>query len=260
MVSAIIQNTFSAGYAVSATGDAPVQIPTSYLSNLDFELVDANFTPIVLLSPMYLTISVTPVTQDLLNDLSQWNDKLPRDAPTPEQKALQDAQAKAQADAQAEADKDAKDKADIQQLACELIVQVLSPIVQQQMVQQQVAIAEMKLNEVKQGVVQHLLQDPEVLAYIETLPKNQVVPFIKKLTKEIMKEAAREGEGDENDTQEGAPIETPIEEAPADQPLPETPVEAPAEPEPVTETVQEPTPEETPPVISLDDLPITGTL
>jgi hypothetical protein len=259
MVSATIQNTFSAGYAITASGDAPVQIPTSYLNNLNFQLVDANFRAIQLLNPLYLTISVTPVPLDANNDLSQWNGHLPSDAATPAQKAQSDAETKAQAEAQAQADEEAKQKADIQQLAYQLVVQVLAPIAQQQMVQQQVVVAQLQLQQVKQGIVQNLLQEPDVLEFIQGMPKKKAIKFLNSLADDIIKQGAEEEE-DENDTPavtDGTPIEQPTDQ-PTDtvwsaEPTPgETPSWADF---PETETVQEPTPQEPQMLYSLDDLP-----
>jgi hypothetical protein len=84
-VSAVINNTFSPGYPITATGDPAIRIPTGNLSNLSFELVDGNFKPLRLLNPLYLTLQVNPADPAPTEDISQWNGKLPKDAPTPEQ-------------------------------------------------------------------------------------------------------------------------------------------------------------------------------
>jgi hypothetical protein len=258
MVSATIQNTFSAGYPISASGDAPVQIPTSYLNNLDFQLVDANFQSIQLLNPMYLTICVIPVPQDANNDLSQWVGHLPLDAPTPEQKAQTEAEEKTKAEAQAQAEEEAKQKADTEQLAYQLVVQVLAPIAQQQMVQQEVAMAQMQLEQVKQGIVQNLLQDQDVLAFIQTLPKNKVPKFIDKLADDIINQAVEEEE-EKNETAEVPPTSETDPSAMSPQEIPpQPPVEAPATPDPNTEVVQETTPENFSEKPTLEDAPITG--
>jgi hypothetical protein len=266
MVSATIQNTFSAGYAIAASGDPPVQIPTSYLNNLDFQLVDANFFPIELLNPMYLTISVTPVPLDANNDLSQWVGRLPLNAQTPAEKAQSEAEAKAQAEAQAQAEAEAKEKAETQELAYQLVVQVLAPIAQQQMVQQQVAMAQLQLQQVKQGIVQNLLQEPDVLEFIKEMPEKKAIKFLDKLANDIIKQGAEEE--DENDTPaltDGAPIEQPIEQPEtvwsAEPTAAETPSWAdfpPQEPQPETETVQEQAPQEPQMLWSLEDLPLSG--
>jgi transcription termination factor NusB len=91
MVSAIIQNSFSPNYPLQAGSDIIGRIPTSSLSNLSFQLVDANFYPIKLLSPLYLTSSVNEVL-DPSEDLTPFIDKLPKNRPTSEQ-AQQIAQA-----------------------------------------------------------------------------------------------------------------------------------------------------------------------
>jgi hypothetical protein len=220
-ISASIQNSFSAGYSIAAAGDAPVQLPTLQLNNLNFQLVDANFKPVKLLNPMYLTICITPVSQDANNDLSQWAGHLPLNAPTRAEKAQSDADAKVQADAQAQADAEAKEKSDVQALAFHLVVQVLAPIVQQQMVEQQVAMAQMQEQQLKEGVVQSLLQDETVREFLETLPENQVVPFIKKLAKQVLKQGMTE---EQDDTQ-------PIVEPTTDQQPPDASQQAPPQPE-----------------------------
>jgi hypothetical protein len=46
--------------------------------------VDANFIPIRLLNPLYLTLSVNPIA-DESEDLTSFAGKLPKDKPTPEQ-------------------------------------------------------------------------------------------------------------------------------------------------------------------------------
>jgi hypothetical protein len=76
-VSATLANSFSPGYPILASGDLVQKFPTSSLSNLKFELVDGNFRPIKLLNPMYLSIDVKPIEQDLTGDVSQWHDMLP---------------------------------------------------------------------------------------------------------------------------------------------------------------------------------------
>jgi hypothetical protein len=83
-VSAIISNAFSPGLPVQSSADIIARIPTSSLSNLWFRLVDANFVPIRLLNPLYLTLAVNPVADDF-EDLTSFIGKLPKDRPTPEQ-------------------------------------------------------------------------------------------------------------------------------------------------------------------------------
>jgi hypothetical protein len=272
-VSATIQNTFSAGYSISASGDAPVQVSTASLNNLTFELVDANFSPIALLNPMYITISATPVPISANNDLSQFTGKMPKDAPTRAEKAQAEADAKVQADAQAQADAqtaeanaEAKRRADIQNLAFELIVQVLTPIAQQQMIEQQVAMAKMQEQQIKEGVAQHLLQDPTVQEFISTLPEHEVVPFVKKLVKQVIKQGVEQAQAEAPQPM-GVPTgqvitEQPIVQPPTDQPA-EAETQVPAE-TPIAQTIVQPTTDQPaeaqPETATIDDLPISGQL
>jgi hypothetical protein len=271
MVSATIQNTFSPGYSISAMGDAAVETSGTYLNNLNFQLVDANFQPVKLLSPMYLTISLTPIVQDANNDLSKWDGALPRDAPTPAQKAIADAEAQVQVEEQQKVEKKVKEKDELQELAYSLIVQVLSPLVQEQLqqqqmqqvaqiVQQEIANAKQEKQEVKQGIVQALLQDPDTLEMIEQLPEKEVGPFLNALVKEIMTQGMKEEpEQPAEPTPDIAP-DAPIAETvgvPEYQPAPdqptEAPAEAPAEAPPEGEPVQDATPQPT-----LEDADISG--
>jgi hypothetical protein len=84
-VSAVINNTFSPAYPITAVGNGAVIIDTMNLSNLSFQLVDGNFKPLRLLNPMYLTLDVRPADILPYEDISQFNGKLPKDAPTPQQ-------------------------------------------------------------------------------------------------------------------------------------------------------------------------------
>jgi hypothetical protein len=98
MVSAVIHNSFSVGYPITGSGDAPTTVTGMDLSHLEYRLVDSNYVPIKLQSPMYLTLKVD-AADDPVKDISMWRGKLPKDAPTPEQKAqmeLQQAQAQQQ--------------------------------------------------------------------------------------------------------------------------------------------------------------------
>jgi hypothetical protein len=83
-VSGIIQNAYSPSFPLQAGSDIIGKIPSSSLSNLSFQLVDANFHPIKLLSPLYLTLSVN-AAEDPSEDLTPFVGKLPKDRPTPEQ-------------------------------------------------------------------------------------------------------------------------------------------------------------------------------
>jgi hypothetical protein len=240
MVSATIQNTFSAGYSIQAMGDAPIQIPTTYLNNLDFQLVDANFQPLRLLNPMYLTISTSPIAKDENNDLSQWNGRLPFNAPTPEQKAELDAKAKADAEAKEQAEAEAQAKEQMQATAFALVVQVLAPIAQEQVVQTQLALAQQQEQTIKQEVVKALLQEPDVIEFIWKMPKKDVIPFLDALTTQIIEQGTQEQQAEAPaqeptsemaTTEQATPIETPVENLtdPNLTPPVETPVETPVE-------------------------------
>jgi hypothetical protein len=62
------------------------------LSNLEFTLVDANYRAVRLLSPMFIIVKVEHAA-DPVQDISRWRGKLPKDAPTPKQRAAQIQQA-----------------------------------------------------------------------------------------------------------------------------------------------------------------------
>jgi hypothetical protein len=106
-VSAIIQNAYSAGFPLQTSSDITGMIPTPSLSNLWFRLVDANFKPIKLLSPLYLTLSVNP-TEVSQEDIKDFIGKLPKDKPTPEQ-AQQMAQQQAEEQAKQAKEQQAQD-------------------------------------------------------------------------------------------------------------------------------------------------------
>jgi hypothetical protein len=91
MVSAIIHNSFTVGYPISGVGDAPTIVTGCDLSHLEYELVDSNYYPIKLQSPLFLTLKVE-AAEDPIRDVSPWKGKLPKDAPTPQQKAQMEAQ------------------------------------------------------------------------------------------------------------------------------------------------------------------------
>jgi hypothetical protein len=86
MVAAVIHNSFTVGYPISGAGDAPVLVTGCDLSHLEYALVDSNYYPIRLQSPMFLTLKVE-AAENPIRDVSVWRGKLPRDAPTPQQKA-----------------------------------------------------------------------------------------------------------------------------------------------------------------------------
>jgi hypothetical protein len=131
-VSAVIQNAFSAGFPIQTSSDIIAKIPTASLSNLWFRLVDANFKPIKLMAPLYLTLSVNP-SEDASEDVSSFQGKMPKDKPTPEQ-------AKQMAQQQAEEQEKQKREAQAQ----ELMTRAIQGLVQEQeqkeaMIQQQMA-------------------------------------------------------------------------------------------------------------------------
>jgi hypothetical protein len=80
MVSAVIHNSFSVGLPITGSGDAPTMVTGCDLSHLEYRLVDSNYVPIKLQSPMFLTLKVD-AAEDPAKDVSMWKGKLPRDAP-----------------------------------------------------------------------------------------------------------------------------------------------------------------------------------
>jgi hypothetical protein len=118
-VSAIISNAFSPSFPVQTSSDIVARIPTSSLSNLWFRLVDANFVPIRLLNPLYLTLSVNPVA-DESEDIASFVGKLPKDKPTPEQ-----------AQAMAQKQQEEAQAAEEQKQTSGIIQEVISGLVQQ---------------------------------------------------------------------------------------------------------------------------------
>jgi hypothetical protein len=210
MVSATIQNSFSAGYVIQASGDAQVKTATSNLSNLSFRLVDGNFVPIKLLNPMYITLSVTPVPEDP-NELNGMT--LPKYAPTSEQKAIMDRQAEEQR--QAEAIAKAKQEANTNNMnsAYQLWVQYLQPLVQQQ---QAIALQQQQQQQIEQNKLA-LLQDPEVLSELGEMPEEKQPSYLEMLAQQMLRQQLQEQQQKEQ------------EEAMAEEE--EQQVEAPQEPE-----------------------------
>jgi hypothetical protein len=119
IVSAIIQNAFSPSFPLQAGSDITGRIPTASLTNLFFKLVDANFYPVKLLSPLYLTLSVNEV-MDPVEDLTPFIGKLPKDRPTPEQ-------AQQMAQQQQQQDQEQKE----QEQSASILQQALSGLIQQ---------------------------------------------------------------------------------------------------------------------------------
>lgn len=79
-----LNNSYSANYPiVSGNSDFESLIKSNDLTNLSFMLVDANLHEIILLSPMYLTIHITPI-EDQDNNI--YNYVLPQQQAPQEQK------------------------------------------------------------------------------------------------------------------------------------------------------------------------------
>jgi hypothetical protein len=140
LVSSIIQNAFSPSFPLQAGSDIVGTIPTASLSNLFFKLVDANFYPIKLMSPMYLTLSVNS-TEVPHEDLKDFVGKLPKDQPTPEQ---------AQQIAQQQAEEQQKQQE--QQNAEGILQRALSTIVEQQKQQEALQQQQMQMQSQQQAV------------------------------------------------------------------------------------------------------------
>jgi hypothetical protein len=210
MVSATIQNTFSPSYAMTASGDAPVKLQN--LSNLSFELVDGNLQPIKLLNQMTLTLSVSQIP----NDEKELEGMLiPKNSPTPEQKAQQDAEAQRQQEAQAKADAEAKVKADTNDTAMQLIVQYFGPLVQQQ---QAIAAQQQQQAQVEQNKLA-LLQDPGVVEALQEIPKDEAPQYLDQLAQQMLQQQLQEqqqaqaqqaAEEEEEEQQEEQPQEPTI--------------------------------------------------
>jgi hypothetical protein len=166
-VSAIISNAFSPSFPVQTSSDIIGKIPTSSLSNLWFRLVDANFVPIKLLNPLYLTLSVNP-TMEGMEDLSPFLGKLPKDKPTPE---------KAQAMAKQQAEE--AQAAEEQKQTSGIIQEVISGLVQQykdQKVQeaQQQAAYEAQQAQLAQAQAQEEKQEAEAQLLLQGYTPEQI--------------------------------------------------------------------------------------
>jgi hypothetical protein len=125
-VAAVFQNTFSPGMYLSGGSDTPVTMNDMDLANVEYTLVDSNYHPIKLNSPMFITLKVDPV-DDPARDISKWVGKLPKDAPTPQQKAQMEEQARQQQAAQAQKEEEEKKKAQM----ADVLTRVLGNLVQQ---------------------------------------------------------------------------------------------------------------------------------
>jgi hypothetical protein len=205
-VSATLFNSFSPGYLIQASGDAPVKIQTSALGNLSFKLVDSNLHPIKLMNPLYLTLTVAPIEQDPIADVSTM--KLPKDKPTTEQAKQQEAEEKAKAEADAKVQAEAKAKEDMKTQAFQFMVQYLGPI----LAQQQAAVQQQQAKAQKQQDMMTLLQTPEVLQQLEQLPKNEMEPYLDQLQQQM--EQQRQAEAEQQAKEEEEQPEQPAEPAP----------------------------------------------
>jgi hypothetical protein len=166
-VSAIISNAFSPSFPVQTSSDIIGKIPTSSLSNLWFRLVDANFVPIKLLNPLYLSLSVNPIA-DESEDLTPFLGKLPKDRPTPQQ---------AQAMAQKQAEE--AQAAEEQKQTSGMIQEVISGLVQQYKEQkaradQQRAMYEAQVQQQQQAQAQQQQQAEEQQLLLQGYTPEQI--------------------------------------------------------------------------------------
>jgi hypothetical protein len=79
-VCAVLQNSFSAGMYLNGAGDFPITLNQFDLSNLEFRLVDSNYHPVKLMSPMFVIMKIEPAP-DPAKDIKPFKGKLPLDAP-----------------------------------------------------------------------------------------------------------------------------------------------------------------------------------
>jgi hypothetical protein len=210
MVSATIQNSFSAGYSIQASGDAPVRIATANLSNLSFQLLDGNFRPLKLLNPLYLTMSVSPVPQDP-GELAGM--MIPKNSPTSAQKAEQEVQAKKEQEAKEMAEAQEQQKVNTQNQAFQLMVQYFGPLVQQQqaIVAQQQEQAQLEQNKLA------LLQQPEVLQDLEGMSQADQPTYLDMMAQQMLQQQQQEQQ--QKEQEEAAAEEE--EEQPEQPPPPE---------------------------------------
>jgi hypothetical protein len=95
-VCAVLQNSFSAGMYLNGAGDFPITLNQFDLSNLEFRLVDSNYHPLKIFSPMFVIMKIEP-TPDAAHDIKPFKGKLPLDAPARQaQKEQQQKQAEAE--------------------------------------------------------------------------------------------------------------------------------------------------------------------
>jgi hypothetical protein len=207
MVSATIQNSFSAGYSIQASGDAPVRIATANLSNLSFQLVDGNFRPLKLLNPLYLTMSVSPVPEDP-GELAGM--MIPKNSPTSAEKAVQDAQAKKEQEAREMAEAQEKEKTNTQNQAFQLMVQYFGPLVQQQ---QAIAAKQQEQAQLEQNKLA-LLQDPAILEDLSGMSKTDQPSYLDLMAQQMLQQQMQQAQAQQQQQQMGEEEE----EEPAPEP------------------------------------------
>jgi hypothetical protein len=69
---------------LNGAGDFPIVMNQYDMGNLEFTLVDSNYYPIKLFSPMFVILKVEK-TANPMEDIKVFQGKLPRDRPTPQQ-------------------------------------------------------------------------------------------------------------------------------------------------------------------------------
>jgi hypothetical protein len=117
-VCAVLQNSFSAGMYLNGSGDFPMIVNQFNLSNIYFQLVDSNYHPVKLFSPMFVIMKIE-YTADPVQDIKALAPKLPKNAPTPQQVQTQQAQAKAQ-----------KEEAEKKQVVVDALAQAVTNVIQ----------------------------------------------------------------------------------------------------------------------------------
>jgi hypothetical protein len=122
IVAAYLQNSFMPNGSIGGAGFQPIVTEDCNLSNLQFTLVDSNYRPIRLMSPMFVTLKVDPA-EDPARDITTWKGKLPRNAPTAAEKAQMAAQEQAQAQ-----EAEAKKKQDQDQMV-EALTKALAKVI-----------------------------------------------------------------------------------------------------------------------------------
>jgi hypothetical protein len=95
-----MHNSFMAGGTISGSGFQQIIIDGRDMGDIRFDLVDSNYKPVKIVSPMYLTLKIEPA-QDPAQDITMWIGKLPKNAPTPQERAIMEAQQQAQQEEEA---------------------------------------------------------------------------------------------------------------------------------------------------------------